>query len=474
MTGRRLKVALFEAAAPGRGDVFGSERLSLLAGDLRAGGHRASVHVLGLGPTTEAVSFSRWLAADPFARRCDAVVFYRTVPPELLEALRRVNPSCRVLLFESGRPFKAPAWLETVPSGRLAALRRLERPRSAAPIPEPALYVPADLPFSPVLERVSIGRSSGSGRRAGVPELLGRLGCPYRKSVGLNPAFRGVKLGGRVFLDRGCSMCLFRTAGGSRASEADWTGSILRQLRWLLRLRPAPGRLRLCDHAPLDFLGPLLSRLRAEGFRGLTLAVDPRVDQLLSRRVDWAGLTREARSSGTRLDFTCVGFENFSQPELDRLNKGTTVAQNIAALRFLRGLRAAAPDVFTHESAAAGFILFTPWTTLRDLETNLRLLRALDFHEFRRDLAAARLRLYPELPVYHLAARDGLLLDSAPEGWALGSGYAADHPWRFASGRTEAAYAAVRRTAEAGGRFGDDLAALELALRQARARRPAA
>ena len=166
------------------------------------------------------------------------------------------------------------------------------------------------------------------------------------------------------------------------------------------------------------------------------------------------------------MEFLCVGFENFSQPELDRLNKGTSVAQNIEAIQLLRRLTTDAPDVFSHDHSAAGFITFTPWTTPDDLLANLRVFRELDFSRFRSDLTCARLRLYPEMPLYHAAARDGLLLERMPAGWIETAGYAADHPWRFRSQETAAIHLVTRRLLREGPAHGDEIEVLARAIDQ--------
>jgi hypothetical protein len=95
--------------------------------------------------------------------------------------------------------------------------------------------------------------------------------------------------------------------------------------------------------------------------------------------------------------------------------------------------------------------LFTPWTRLRDLAANARALRATRFARFREGVIHSRLRLYPEIPLFHRARAEGLLV--APQrsvGPDFGYG---DAEWRFKDPAVAAVYAAV----QAEGLGGDDL-----------------
>lgn len=465
-----IRVSLVETYFAGRRDLFGTMRLSLLSGDLRANGHLTRVFSVASEAAGVPGRAAETLRGDRFLAASDLVVFYRSAPPELVQAVRRAHPRARLCLFESGTPFQNPSDLEVIVAGRFPVLDLADRLAGRKPRfrRKTALYVPRELPFLPDLERVEIADAPAPAATAGFPEVLGRLGCPYRGPIGRNPVFDGLDLeGGRVLLPHGCSMCLFRTGAAAAAAQDDWVGSIVRQIRWLRARGPLLDTFRLGDHAPLDFLGALLEELGQEGLPGLTLLLDARVDQLLARPERWEVLAARARRAGARLDFTCVGFENFSQAELDRFNKGTTVAQNVAAVRLLRRLRKRAPDVFSSAYAAAGFITFTPWTTPDDLRANLRMFRELDFAEFHAGLATAgRLRLYPEMPLYHLAAREGLLLERLPKNWSRATGHTLDHPWGFKSERTAAVSAVLDRLTARGTRGGrHEVDLLEMAMR---------
>lgn len=460
---RRLRVAVFETVNPDQGDLFGHMRASLLAGDLKAAGYRVRAYTWSAPRegNVAAVQVAEALAAA----RTDVVIFVRTAPREILDALALVLPDARRWLIESGEPHDAPPDLEIVPLGRLPVLRRLDALSvgKAGRASEPLLYVGSEAPYHPEVQRAfeAPGLLPAIAPRAW--EVLGRLGCPYRRPAWSNRAFAGVNMDKASPLSRGCTMCSFRTGRWGRVRPEEWLDSVCRQMAWVRSLNPTAFRFRLVDHHGLEYIRPLLRRFRDLGWTGLTLMLDARVDQTLGRD-DWEEVAEEARAVGARLDLTCIGFENFSQSELDRLNKGVTVAQNVAAANLVRALWERHPEVFVRLHAAAGFVTWTPWTTLDDLRENVKHFRALRFSDFRSDLASLRLRLYPDLPLYALAAKDGLLLDEWPPDWEKPVGYSADHPWRFQSQETASAYALVRRLLREG-EPGRDVEVLDLAVR---------
>src|SRR5262249_20814492 len=122
-----------------------------------------------------------------------------------------------------------------------------------------------------------------------------------------------------------------------------------------------------------------------------------------------------------------------SQPELDRYNKGTTAEANIEFIERLWGWRERHGEALDLTSASFGFVLFSPWTTLDDLEANLRAIQRTRFDALRGRVLLSRARLYPDTALYYLAARDGLLIDAHREGEDSSRryGYYPAHPWRF-------------------------------------------
>lgn len=101
-----------------------------------------------------------------------------------------------------------------------------------------------------------------------------------------------------------------------------------------------------------------------------------------------------------------IGLENFSAAENARLNKGIDQDQARRAARLIDSWLRDFPDAVAQENRF-GFILFTPWTTLDDLVTNLDGARALGIDP--RFFLRRRLVFLTDSPLQRLAERDGLL-----------------------------------------------------------------
>jgi hypothetical protein len=145
---------------------------------------------------------------------------------------------------------------------------------------------------------------------------------------------------------------------------------------------------------------------------------NPRIDDVLRvRRLVESTLPALARA-GHEVRFLSMGIENFSEIENRRFNKDITVAQVDDFLALARRWEELYPGVFRpfkagHEKVELGFILFTPWTTLRDLRINLTLARERHFAETGYWLYSV-LHIRNVEPLYHLALKEG---DVLVKGW---------------------------------------------------------
>mgnify|MGYP001610137313 CR=1 FL=1 len=155
--------------------------------------------------------------------------------------------------------------------------------------------------------------------------------------------------------------------------------------------------------------------------------------------------------SGWWFTIHLVGFESFSQPQLDLYNKGVTVAEYAEALRQMRALHRQFPAAFRlYAYGASSFILFNPWTTLTDLEATAAFCDDHAVGELAHGLTLSRLRLYPNLPLYWKARHDGLLIDDAPaaDRGAAFAGYAAEAAWRYREPHLDVVESVQRALAE--------------------------
>ncbi len=262
--------------------------------------------------------------------------------------------------------------------------------------------------------------------------IKGSSGCPYGADARENDVFAGLAIPERY--GRGCSFC---TTGNAYEHKrpADALATTLDQLRYARTEAPWITTLVLRDQNPFAYLTELVEAAEKERLGPFTLLVESRADWWLQNAKRFERALEAARRSTLTIAPFLVGIENFSQPELDRFNKGIAADVNVRFLHQLHAWAEAFGSAMDLSHGAFGFILFSPWTTLVDLEENLRCIEETRLHEHRGRLLLSRARLYPDTALYYLAERDGLLLaeyESATENSSARYGYLPAHPWRFA------------------------------------------
>lgn len=173
-----------------------------------------------------------------------------------------------------------------------------------------------------------------------------------------------------------------------------------------------------------------------------TVARDLKLAEFLAR---WESLNDELprlAKKGQVLRLRRMGVENFSPEEQKRFDNGVTTAQAIEAFFKLKDLQARFPDHFRPEGLRLS--LFTPWTSLADVQYNLAVARVIGFPADGPMLTStARLDEFP--PMRQAARNDGLL--SAGEGGA---------PFRFLNPEVEVLFSAFADLAAPGGKVKRD------------------
>ena len=255
----------------------------------------------------------------------------------------------------------------------------------------------------------------------------GNSGCPYQADARESPLYAGVQL--PAGMGRGCAFCTTGNRYEGKPTK-ETLDSVLEQIRVLV---PHIEHLVLKDQNPFGYLEQLMSACAAEGIPPFSLLLETRADWFLRARERLERALEIAQRAGYRIAPYLVGIENFSQPELDRMNKGTTVDDNFAFLELLWELAERHPALDLSLSAF-GFVLWTPWTTPEDLRRNLEGIVRSRLGELRGHLLRSRARLYPDTALYYLAQRDGLLCESweqASDDPSARYGYFPGTPWRF-------------------------------------------
>ena len=272
--------------------------------------------------------------------------------------------------------------------------------------------------------------------------------CEYRVPVSANPLYRGLRLEHGVM---GCSFC---TSFPLRKPAQDAVASAARQVAEACRQLPARDERRFelrCQGLwrRLEEFIRALVRLKA---RRAELIFSPRIDELLSSRAALRRCLPLLAKNGLALRIYGMGVENFSAAENLRLNKGLTARQVHEAVSFITSTAAAWPGQFRCERGRLSMILFTPWTTVRDLRLNgahiahcplINPCGVLDH----------RLQLFPDRPITRLAERDGLVVER--RGAFYNSGCIIDAgqhevPWRFKHPEVALLWGLARKLAAAG------------------------
>ncbi len=280
-----------------------------------------------------------------------------------------------------------------------------------------------------------------------VIEVIGGHRCSYHAPVAGNPFYRGLGLPSSM----GCAFCQMPDMKTARWGVKDATAFAARQIAALSRQRRAAGgeaRLSLCGFELWRRLEELALALVRDGVRGVELNFMPRLDEVLAARGAIERVLPLLAGNGISLRINGLGVENFSPDENMRLHKGITAEQVHEASAFLISCSERWPGTFRLPFGGLGMILFTPWTTLKDLRVNLDNIERCPLID-RPFALSRRLMLFPGAPVTKLAERDGLLAKSG-DGVFYNAGCKTDAdkndlPWRFARPEVAVLWSLARR-----------------------------
>lgn len=479
---RRLRVALIAPYGEPRDGFFADSLLAMLAAEVEARGHEARVlrvYYDGRDPAADErvrARLTEWLGAlEP-----DLVAFERLFDPAPIRAHRARHRVTTALIWR-GDSFDDFAGVDLAIGALPGASRRGETRRTPTidelllafvrvvdalacghepqdvpgvvrfvagePLPgAPLERVPRPLPFRAIARQEVI--APGAAPRIVRKTIFGNAGCPYGDDPLVRPDFQRL----RVPLDQplsrlGCAFCFMGGDYEKRPDDEIVTYQIA-QARFWTEAMPELEELVLTDQAPVRYLARLVEAAVAAGVRPIRWLFPARADSFLREREKVRQAARVAAARGHMIELYLTGFESFSDAELARYNKGLDAGVAIAAIAAMRAMAVDEPEGFAYARARGhSLILWSPWTTLDDLQTNVDALRAHGLGELFTDVGRNRLRLYRDLPVYWAAERDGLLTDrweDGDEGGARRKGYSVEQPWRFARAETRLAFHLVR------------------------------
>ncbi len=283
-------------------------------------------------------------------------------------------------------------------------------------------------PYAPNLRPVILNRDRLPESRTF--SVTGNEGCPYQQDARENPLYAGTEIPQRF--GRGCAFCTTGNHYAGRPNE-ETAASVFEQIRYVREQAPELRLLVLKDQNPFGYLTEVVERCAAESVSGFTLLLETRAEWFLRNAGRFARALQVAGESGIRLAPFLVGIENFSQAELDRFNKGIQAETNFEFLETLWQWKDRYGDALDLGHAAFGFILFSPWTTMRDLEINFAGIQRTRLDRLRGSILLSRARLYEDTALFYLAQRDGLLVDefeSQADDASRRYGYYPSRPWR--------------------------------------------
>lgn len=279
--------------------------------------------------------------------------------------------------------------------------------------------------------------------------LFASVGCPYAADPRESPFYAGLPIlerAGRSAEDDDLSIlgCAFCPMGGDyqRTEEGALVAWVAAQAHAIRAAVPETEGFVLSDQAPLSYLSTLIEATAA--LPSVRWLVAMRADVLLRERRRLERTIETARAHGHVISLYLTGFESFSDRELARYLKGTTARELVRAVEVMRELARAHASTFRYdEDRGHSLILWSPWTSLDDLDDSLDTIRVNGLRELFWDLGRNRLRLTHELPITAAAERDGALAiewDEGDDGAARGKGYATERPWRFLDPETALAH----------------------------------
>ena len=379
---------------------------------------------ISLSPETrrEVVSFLKRNAIQ-------RVIFAEIPPTGILETVLDIIPARDIAII--GNPYERPGELPTeITVLQPDLLSIIAEWLDVVPPPDYTQYDVDDIfrVDEPLYVRSQMNTTAGQVSYR--PAAVVGSECSYFRSIEKNPYFTGVSMQGHP---RGCTFC---HALNEHRDLGDAIGMLVRRLTQIRR-QLGPGRIEVpvIGAELLPRLDAAAEAIVQAGLNDFVLMFDPRVDLLLAFRERIVKALETLSATTNRLEFYLVGFENFSEDTLLRFNKGYKPLDNAEVIVMLRELKEQFPRHFVFDRLSChGFITFNPWTTVDDLEINLTFMEHYHFEALRGDPWLTKLRLYPELPLAALAARDGLLLDKYDDpsfDTSARTGYGSELPYKF-------------------------------------------
>lgn len=250
--------------------------------------------------------------------------------------------------------------------------------------------------------------------------VAGDWGCSYRHAAPATPSPAEsptwVPTGG----------CTFCTRPAWTPLHWDLKGPVLgQQMDRVLAAFPNPAKLIVIDENGLAHADEIAALVAHRPLTESELLLSGRLDHVKRYRVQLEEALKRLRESNT-IRLYQFGIENLSDEVLLRYNKGLEFSEIESALKLIDSMEKQHPNLAVERSF--GFILFDPWTTLPELQTNVRRALSIGLDRYRGRAPQTSLRLTPEMSLFWRAKAEGLLTGSVEDNTF---GYSVDSGWRF-------------------------------------------
>lgn len=227
-------------------------------------------------------------------------------------------------------------------------------------------------------------------------------GCHYSQTIKNNYLYRFVNF--KKW--KGCSYC-----SSALSYKVISIRSIKKQIEILKKSLPHLKLIEIPTPLSRDFLSIISVLLKDGDLNSLSLYVFFRPDDLVSNKEKIESLLKIMAKKDCSFIIENLGLENFSKKELAILNRGYGPEKNIEALKIFDYFKKKYPKIWRAERTSVSFILFGPFTEIKDLRINADYMTKFReyFFSFRR-INFNKLRIEDDTPIYHLVKKAGLIL----------------------------------------------------------------
>lgn len=267
-----------------------------------------------------------------------------------------------------------------------------------------------------------------------LPHLILFNECNYRKPIKTNIFYKDINLPDCV-KKNGCTFCI--NPENSRRERFD-EDKIREHILSAIDTTPWDGfrkRLRIVGEIIVHNIDRFFDIILKNSIDDTDFLFNFRVDNFIKNKDKIEKVLKLLLGTKNRFYLALVGIENFSNIELERYNKGF---KNYDIFRFLSIIFELKHKYSNHfdysEYGGFSLILFNPFTRIEDLRLNYHLIKYLGIENLCGKLFTSRIRLYKELPIYHLAKKAGLITDKYVDfryDTARINFYRAEEPWKY-------------------------------------------